>query len=130
LLRIFLVPALLVFPVLFLFGPNNGLTLFKCGVFIAQALFNGLHSFWGNYLPRIFPTHLRGTGESLAMNIGGRAIGVTAAVLTTQISNVIPAASAASRLSYSAGFTATLVLAIAGGASFWMREPRTAALPD
>ena len=32
-------------------------------------------SFWGNYLPRVYPTHLRGTGEGFAANIGGRMLG-------------------------------------------------------
>ena len=32
-------------------------------------------SFWGNHIPRVFPLHLRGTGESFAANIGGRVIG-------------------------------------------------------
>ena len=41
-----------------------------CGFFtVAQ------FSFWGNYLPRVYPLHLRGTGESFAANIGGRLIG-------------------------------------------------------
>jgi MFS family permease len=72
LLRTFLVPALLVFSWLFLFAARDGLAMFKVAVFCAQALFNGLHSFWGNYLPRLYPIHLRGTGESFAMNVGGR----------------------------------------------------------
>ena len=37
-------------------------------------------SFWGNYLPRVYPTHLRGTGESFAANVGGRMIGTSAAL--------------------------------------------------
>ena len=49
-------------------------------------------SFWGNYLPRVYPTHLRGTGESFAANIGGRMIGTSAALLTTQLANVMPGA--------------------------------------
>ena len=40
-------------------------------------------SFWGNYLPRVYPTHLRGTGESFAANVGGRMIGTSAALVTT-----------------------------------------------
>lgn len=130
LLRLFLFPALLVFPWLFFVGANDGLAIFKCGVFFAQLLFNGLHSFWGNYLPRIFPTHLRGTGESFAMNIGGRVVGVTAALITTQLSNIIPASNAAVRLSYSAGCTAILVLSIAALTSIRMPEPKSEALPD
>ena len=45
-------------------------------------------SFWGNYLPRVYPTHLRGTGEGFAANIGGRMIGTGFAFVTTQLTNV------------------------------------------
>ena len=37
-------------------------------------------SFWGNYLPRVYPTHLRGTGESFAANVGGRMLGTVVRV--------------------------------------------------
>ena len=37
-------------------------------------------SFWGNYLPRVYPVHLRGTGESFAANVGGRMIGTSASL--------------------------------------------------
>jgi MFS family permease len=130
LLRVFLVPAVILFPLLFFFAATNGLALFMCGVFCAQALFNGLHSFWGNYLPRAFPTYLRGTGESFAMNVGGRVIGVMAALSTTQLSNVMPGGGAATRLAYSAGTTVVLVLAVFLIASFWLPEPRSDQLPD
>ena len=39
-------------------------------------------SFWGNYLPAVYPLHLRGTGESFAANIGGRMIGTPFAAVT------------------------------------------------
>ena len=42
-------------------------------------------SFWGNYLPRVYPTHLRGTGESFAANIGGRMIGTFGAQLAVSL---------------------------------------------
>jgi hypothetical protein len=48
-----------------------------CG-FLVVATF----SFWGNYLPLVYPTHLRGTGESFAANIGGRILGTSAAWFT------------------------------------------------
>ncbi len=130
LFRVFLVPALVVFPWLFFLAATDGLVLFKLGVFCAQALFNGLHSFWGNYLPGLYPTHLRGTGESFAMNIGGRVIAVSAALLTTQLANVMAGAGAASRLAHSAGITAALVLAISFLASFWLVEPQASQLPE
>lgn len=129
LLRVFLAPALAVYCWLFFFSAREGLPMFAIMVFGAQALFNGVHSFWGNYLPRLFPTYLRGTGESFAMNIGGRVIGVSAAVLTTQLSNIMPVNGVANRLAFSAGSTALLVIAIALAATFWLPEPQCAELP-
>ena len=41
-------------------------------------------------MPRVYPTHLRGTGGSFAMNLGGRTIGASAALATTQLANVMP----------------------------------------
>ena len=76
---IFFVPSLIVFPFLYFFAATRTLALLHFGIFLATMLFNGLHSFWGNYLPRVYPTRLRGTGESFAANIGGRVIGVSAA---------------------------------------------------
>ena len=50
-------------------------TLAKWGMFLAGFFTVAQFSFWGNYLPRVYPTHLRGTGEGFAANIGGRMIG-------------------------------------------------------
>jgi len=129
-MRIFLGPALLVFPWLYFFAAMHGLALLYSGIFLATLLFNGLHSFWGNYLPRVFPTHLRGTGESFAMNVGGRAIGVSAALLTTQLSNVMPGSGAGTRLAYSAGTVAVLACLIGLAGSFWLPEPAGDRLPE
>jgi len=130
LLRIFLVPAMALFPLLFFFAVHDSLILFMGGIFCAQALFNGLHSFFGNYLPRVFPTYLRGTGEGFAMNVGGRMIGVFAVLLTTELSNLMPGDGAASRLAYSAGTTVTLALAVLLVVSFWLPEPKSEQLPE
>ena len=130
LLRIFLIPALAVFSWAFFFAARDGLLAFAAGVFCAQALFNGLHSFWGNYLPRVFPTRLRGTGESLAMNLGGRVMAVTAAMVTTQLSNVVPASDPAMRFAFAAGTTAVVVLLGGLVISRWLAEPEGARLPD
>jgi len=40
------------------------------GIFLYGITTIGQFSFWGNYLPRVFPTYLRGTGESFAANVG------------------------------------------------------------
>ncbi|MDQ2765712.1 MAG: MFS transporter, partial [Gemmatimonadota bacterium] len=121
-LRTFVAPALVIFPLLYFFSIANGLVLFLGAIFCAQALFNGLHSFWGNYLPRAYTTHLRATGESFAMNIGGRVIGVSSALLTTQLANVVPGGGTSARLAYATGITSLIALSILAVASYWLPE--------
>ncbi len=45
---------------------------FKYAVLLVTMVVGVQYSFWGNYLPRVFPLHLRGTGESFAMSFGAR----------------------------------------------------------
>jgi Na+/melibiose symporter-like transporter len=130
LLRIFLVPGLIVFSCVYFFAATHSLVLLRCGVFLAALLLNGPFSLWGNYLPRVYPTHMRGTGESFALNIGARVIGASAAVLTTQLANVMPGAGATARLAYSAGTIAVLAYLLSLIGSFWLREPEGNQLPD
>ena len=54
-----------------------GCRLRQWGIFLVGMLTIAQFSFWGNYLPRVYPTHLRGTGESFAANVGGRMIGTS-----------------------------------------------------
>ena len=56
-------------------SPTSSLTLLKWGIFLLGITTIAQFSFWGNYLPRVYPTYLRGTGESFAANVGGRMIG-------------------------------------------------------
>jgi MFS family permease len=130
LLRIFLVPGLIVFSSVYFFAATHSLPLMRCGVFLAALLLNGPFSLWGNYLPRVYPTHLRGTGESFSFNIGARVIGASAALATTQLANVMPGAGVADRLAYSAGTVAVLAYSLSLIGSFWLREPEHAELPD
>src|SRR6185312_8062384 len=39
--------------------------------------------YMGEYLPKVFPVHLRGTGGGFASNVGARMIGTMAATLNT-----------------------------------------------
>jgi cyanate permease len=130
LLRIFLVPGLIVFCGVYFFAATHSLVLLMGGVFLAALLLNGPFSLWGNYLPRVYPTHLRGTGESFALNIGARVIGALAAILTTQLANVMTGAGVAARLAYSAGTVAVLAYSLSLIGSFWLREPERGQLPD
>jgi MFS family permease len=104
LLRIFLVPGLILVPLVFL-GFARGqekvffsfdmswlpgfhevnVSLLGLGIFIAGFFTVAQFSFWGNYLPKAYPLHLRGTGESFAANIGGRMLGTPFAAVTQLI---------------------------------------------
>ncbi|PYV41256.1 MAG: MFS transporter [Acidobacteria bacterium] len=130
LLRIFQVPGLILIPLVFLYPANNSLELLNWGIFLAGLLTVAQFSFWGNYLPRVYPTHLRGTGESFAANVGGRMIGTSAALLTTQFANIMPGGSPSAKLAYAAAAVALLVYAVGFLASFWLPEPEQDKLPD
>ncbi len=130
LLRLFQVPGLFLLPLVFLFPANNNLELLKWGILLCGLVTVAQFSFWGNYLPRVYPTHLRGTGESFAANVGGRMIGTSAALLTTQLTNVMPGASSSMQTAYAAAAVALLVYATGFVASFWLPEPETDKLPD
>jgi MFS family permease len=130
LLRVFLVPGLMVFSGVYFFAATYNLRLLEYGILLAGLLLNGPFSFWGNYLPRMYPTHLRGTGESFAINIGARVIGASGVLLTTQLANVMPGASPAARLAHSAGVFAVLAYSLSLIGSFWLCEPKHSQLPD
>ncbi|HEY7912001.1 MAG TPA: MFS transporter [Blastocatellia bacterium] len=130
LIRIFQAPGLVIVPLVFIFAATSDLTLLKFGIFVAGFLTVAQFSFWGNYLPRVFPTHLRGTGESFSANVGGRMFGTSAALLTTQLAATMPGASAATHLAYAAAAVAFLAFGIGLVASFWLPEPKQEELPE
>jgi MFS family permease len=130
LLRVFQLPGLFLVPFVFFYPAVHYLGMLKVGVFLAGMLTVAQFSFWGNYLPRMYPTHLRGTGESFAANIGGRMIGTSAALLTTQLANVMPGLTSFTTLAYAAAAVALLVYAVGFLSSFWLPEPRTDKLPE
>lgn len=130
LIRIFQVPGLILIPLIFIFPAVSSLGMLKWGMFIAGLLTVAQLSFWGNYLPRVYPTHLRGTGESFAANIGGRMIGTSAALLTTQIAATMPGDTPAKHLAYAAAVVAFLVYGIGLASSFYLPEPAQEELPE
>ena len=73
-IRIFQIPGLVIVPIVFFYASVNSLEMLKWGILLVGLLTVAQFSFWGNYLPRVYPTHLRGTGESFAANIGGRMV--------------------------------------------------------
>src|SRR5206468_2082989 len=103
LIRLFLAPGVLVMPLVFLVAATRSLRMVECGTFLAGFVTVAQFSFWGNYLPRMYPTFLRGTGESFAVNIGGRMIGTGGALVTAQLAAATPGSSAAAQLAFAAG---------------------------
>jgi MFS family permease len=136
LLRVFVVPGLVLMPLIFAYSSlhnqllfNVGgvpITLFHIGVFLAGLVTVAQFSFWGNYLPLAYPVHLRGTGESMAANIGGRLIGTSFAAVTSVVSGllVIPGSDDPTRVALTAAGVATFVYLVLLLTSFWLPEVR------
>jgi MFS family permease len=134
LLRVFVVPGLILMPLIFAYSSLhnqplfvvNGLqiTLFHIGVFLAGLVTVAQFSFWGNYLPLAYPVHLRGTGESMAANIGGRLIGTSFAAVTSVVSGLpfIPGSDDPTRVALTAAGVAAFVFLVLLLTSFWLPE--------
>ena len=99
-------------------------------MFLAGLLTVGQFSFWGNYLPRMYPVHLRGTGESFAMNVGGRLVGKCFAWVTATLAITADRAYAPTKLALVAAAVGTSVYLINLIASFWLPEPQEEELPE
>jgi MFS family permease len=130
LLHVFQVPGLILMPIVFFTATTSSLTLVQWGTFIIGFMTISQFSFWGNYLPRVYPTYLRGTGESFAANVGGRMIGTFAALVTTQLVNVVPGATPPIKLAYASALVGTTVYVIGFVTSFWLPEPKREELPE
>lgn len=130
LIRTFQIPGLLFVPLVFYYFATHSLDATKWGMFFAGVFTVGQMSFWGNYLPRVFPTHLRGTGEGFAANIGGRMIGTGFAFVTTTLVNYMPGATPSARLALASAIVVTFVYAAGLACSFFLPEPKGEDLPE
>ena len=125
LLRIFLIPGLIVMPLVFAFAGTTSLSYLEIGMFFAGLLTVAQFSFWGNYLPGAYPLHLRGTGESFAANIGGRMLGTCFAGVTHWLALVLPIdAGPATKVAYVAAGVAFVLYLANFILSFWLPEPQ------
>jgi len=130
LLHVFQIPGMILLPLVFLFPATNNLTLLKWGIFAVGFFTIAQFSFWGNYLPRVYPTYLRGTGESFAANVGGRMLGTTAALVTTSLVASMPGATPPIKLAYASALVGTAAYVIGFMSSFWLPEPKQEQLPE
>lgn len=130
LIRLFQIPGLIVMPLVFAVVATSSLTWLYPGLFLAALLTVGQFSFWGNYLPRMYPVHLRGTGESFAANIGGRLVGTSFAWVTATLAITPDRAFAPTKIALVAAIIGFSVYLLGLIASFWLPEPKQEELPD
>ncbi len=130
LLHLFQIPGLILLPLVFLFPATGSLTMLRWGIFVVGLLTIAQFSFWGNYLPRVYPTYLRGTGESFSANVGGRMVGTSAALVTTNLVASMPGTTPSIKLAYAAALVGTAAYAIGFVCSFLMPEPKKEDLPE
>jgi MFS family permease len=137
LLRVFQVPGLLIVPVVFTFlvvqnrvlftVGGREFTAFHIGIFLTGLLTVAQFSFWGNYLPTVYPIHLRGTGESFAANVGGRMIGTSFAFVSTLLASYLEdfgLGNNAVTSAYAAAAIGFFVFAAGSIACFFLPEPK------
>jgi MFS family permease len=123
LIRVFQIPGLIVIPIVFAYVATRDLQWLYVGMFFAGLFTVGQFSFWGNYLPRVYPVHLRGTGESFAANIGGRLIGTSFAWLTATLAVTSNRAYAPTKVALVAACVGFSVYLVGFIASFFLPEP-------
>lgn len=131
LLRIFLIPGMILMPIIFGWAAVTSMEYLEYGIFVAGLLTVAQFSFWGNYLPHAYPVHLRGTGESFAANIGGRLIGTCFFGVTQWIAYILPIEGTyATKVAYTAAGVAFTLYLVNFIASFWLPEPKPEALHE
>ena len=123
LIRMFQIPGLVLMPIVFAYAGTHHLQWLYVGIFFAGLFTVAQFSFWGNYLPRAYPVHLRGTGESFAANIGGRLIGTSFAWVTATLAVTSNRAYAPTKVAFVAAAVGTSVYLVGLIASFFLPEP-------
>jgi hypothetical protein len=122
---------LIIIPLVFLFPAagklsEHNIEWLKAGIFFAGFFTIAQLSYWGNYLPRVYPVHLRGTGEGFAANVGGRMFGTSGQFFATQLGTVflayhLPRTTA---IAYAAAAVGFGVYAIGSILTFFLPEPK------
>ena len=123
LIRVFQVPGLILMPIVFGYFATHDLQWLTVGAFLIGLCTVAQFSFWGNYLPRVYPVHLRGTGEGFAANIGGRMIGTSFAWVTATLAITPDRAYAPTKMALMAAAVGFSVYLVGFIASFWLPEP-------
>ena len=124
LIRIFLLPGVVLFPVTYLVLYSGDYTVFATAIFFCGLLTVAQFSYMSEYLPKVFPVHLRGTGGGFATNVGGRMLGTMAATLNTELLSTFFSGEARNRSRRPRRLIGAVVYAIALVLSFLLPTPR------
>jgi Sugar (and other) transporter len=130
LLRVFQLPGLIIVPLVFWMAPTSTVPSLKVGMFFAGFFTVAQFSFWGNYLPRVYPTHLRGTGEGFAANVGGRMLGTSFAYLTVSVLAPMMSGPPFVQLATASAMVAAFVYVAGFLLNFLLPEPKGEQLPE
>ncbi len=123
LIRIFLIPGILLFPFTYTQLVTGDFIFFSIAIFFCGLLTVAQFSYLSEYLPKVFPVHLRGTGSSFATNVGGRMIGTMAASINTAIL-AVQFGGGPQGVAMGAAVIGGTVFTIALVASFFLPEPQ------
>lgn len=124
LLRLFQAPGLVVLPLTYLWLFREQPAWFHWGVAAVGFLTVAQFSYFGEYLPKVFPLHLRGTGGSFATNLGGRMIGTSMAFVTTNLVAPMLPGKGPEQVAVAAAIVGTSMFVIGLALSFLLQEPK------
>lgn len=124
LIRMFLVPGVILFPLTYLQLVKGEYAIFAVAIFFCGLLTVAQFSFLSEFLPKVFPLHLRGTGGSFATNFGGRMLGTMAATLNTEVMSKWFAGTGPEQVSQAAAWIGGAVYLIALLATFLLPSPQ------
>jgi len=123
LLRLFLVPGIALFPLTYFEVVKMDYSIFAAAIFFCGLLTVAQFSYLSEFLPKVFPLHLRGTGGSFATNVGGRMIGTMAALLNTEYLSGLFEGDKPMRVAAAAAIIGGTVFLVALVASFFLPDP-------
>lgn len=127
LLKIFQIPALIILPATYFHFFHQGGNAFLWAYAVCGLLTVAQFSYFGEYLPKVFPMHLRGTGGSFATNVGGRMIGTSMAFVTTNLVAPMLAGSGPMlpmHVAKAAGIVASVIVVLSFLIGFLLPEPK------
>jgi MFS family permease len=123
LIQLFLVPGIVLLPLTYFRLVHGDYHVFAVAVFFCGLLIVAQFSFLSEFLPRVFPLHLRGTGGSFATNMGGRMIGTMAALVNTGLVAPLFSGTPPMQVASAAGVIGGSVFFIAFLASLFLPKP-------